>query len=226
MNGKVSEQTACLGHVFKDAKLLATALTHRSAGGQHNERLEYLGDALLGFIIAEALYVRFPDEPEGSLTRIRATLVKRETLARLARDRELGNRLRLGGGELKSGGWRRDSILANALEAVVGAIYLDAGFEACRQCVLRLYHDLLHEISPSSIHKDPKTELQEFLQARQLPLPAYRVVCEEGEAHDRVFTVECRVLGLREAVIAHGRNKRAAEQAAAQLALNQLRANE
>jgi ribonuclease III len=209
----------CLGHEFSDSELLRIALTHRSAGRLNNERLEYLGDAILGFVIAEALFIRFPEASEGSLTRLRASLVKRETLAGLARDINLGEHIQLGSGEKKSGGWRRDSILANAMEAVIGAIYLDAGFEVCRNRILEAYTDLLLQASPDTTTKDPKTTLQEYLQARQLPLPVYRVVDETGEAHDRKFTIECEVHGLPEAVHASGRSKQTAEQAAARQAL-------
>lgn len=217
--------SSCLGHHFNDAGLLKTALTHRSAGPVNNERLEYLGDAILGFVIAEALYQRFPEASEGSLTRLRAALVKRETLARLGRQMELGDSIQLGSGELKSGGWRRDSILANAMEAIIGAIYIDAGIEVCRQRVLELYSGLLNEVSPEKAGKDPKTMLQEYLQARHLPLPIYRIESESGEAHSREFTVECAVDGL-DTIRATGRSKQMAEQAAAERALQRLQTGE
>ena len=203
-------------------ELLQTALTHRSSSHNNNERLEYLGDALLGFIIAEEVYNRFSQAPEGELTRLRASLVKKETLANLAREIELGDHLKLGPGELKSGGWRRDSILANALEAVIGAIYLDSDLDMCRECVLRLYQPLLTDISSDTFDKDPKTQLQEYLQARKQPLPKYDVIAEEGEVHARNFTVECRVTGVEKAIVAQGRSKRSAEQSAAQKALGIL----
>lgn len=214
--------TQYLGHQFRDQELLRIALTHRSAGRVNNERLEYLGDAVLGFVIAEVLYERFPDASEGSLTRLRASLVKRESLAQLAREHDLGEHIQLGIGEKKSGGWRRDSILANAMEAVIGAIYLDAGFNICRDRIRDIYSDMLAGVSPDASGKDPKTSLQEFLQARQLPLPVYRVVDESGEAHARQFTVECDVQGLPGPVHASGRSKQAAEQAAAEQALQAL----
>lgn len=217
--------SGCLGHNFNDARLLKTALTHRSAGSVNNERLEYLGDAILGFVIAEALYQRFPEASEGSLTRLRAALVKRETLARLGRQIELGDLIQLGSGELKSGGWRRDSILANAMEAIIGAIYIDAGIEVCRQRILELYSSLLNEVSPEKAGKDPKTMLQEYLQARHLPLPIYRIESESGEAHSREFTVECAVDGL-DTIRATGRSKQMAEQAAAERALQHLQTSE
>lgn len=214
--------SARLGHPFRNTALLETALTHRSAGGGHNERLEYLGDAILNFVIADALYHALPRAPEGALTRLRATLVKRETLAEIAREIDLGGAIVLGDGERKTGGWRRDSILANTLEALLGAVYLDAGLEACRAAIVRLYAGRLERLPQSAPDKDPKTTLQELLQARRLPLPAYRVVAEEGEAHERVFRVECSVADLPEPVVAEGRSKRNAEQAAATLALERL----
>ncbi len=214
--------TSCLGHEFKNVELLNVALTHRSAGQLNNERLEYLGDAILGFVIAEALYQRFPETSEGGLTRLRATLVKRETLATLGRQADIGNLIQLGSGELKSGGWRRDSILANAMEAIIGAIYLDAGIEVCRQRVLTIYGDLLREVSLDKAGKDSKTMLQEYMQARHLPLPVYRIESESGEAHEREFTVVCEVAALEQTVQARGRSKQIAEQAAAELALHQL----
>lgn len=211
-----------LGYQFKDKSLLDVALTHRSAGNNNNERLEYLGDSLLGFIIAEALFRLHPDAAEGELTRLRATLVKGDTLAGLARKLDLGKYIRLGPGERKSGGWRRRSILANTMEALIGAIYLDAGMQACRKYVLELYDEILQTVSPSTLIKDPKTRLQEFLQSRQLNLPVYTVIGEEGQAHARVFTVECSVPDLSVSVQASGRSKRIAEQNAAQLAIEGL----
>ena len=215
-----------LGHEFGNSQLLERALTHRSAGGHNNERLEFLGDAILDFLIAEALYFRFPQAPEGALTRLRASLVRRETLAVVARERGLGEFVRLGAGEQKSGGWRRDSILSNTLEALIGAVYLDAGMERCREVVLDLFRDHMAGLSSAEAEKDPKTTLQEFLQARRRPLPVYTVIAEEGEAHNRIFRVQCLVGDSGRAVIAEGRSKRSAEQAAAQLALVELAAQE
>lgn len=225
MNGASLPET-CIGHRFNDQQLLTRALTHRSAGNDNNERLEYLGDAVLGFIIAEALFERFPEASEGQLTRLRASLVKRDTLAGLAKQAQLGNHVVLGSGELKSGGWRRDSILANATEAVIGAVYLDAGMDACRRCVLDLYNDLLNAASPAKASKDAKTQLQEYLQARHLPLPSYRIVAESGEAHAREFTVECTISAISAAIEARGKSKQAAEQLAAEQALQQLQGAE
>lgn len=211
-----------INYKFQDQNLLATALTHRSVGKANNERLEYLGDAMLGFIIAEALFLRFPQLPEGHLTRLRASLVRQETLAQLARAIDLGDFLKLGTGEIKSGGWRRDSTLSNALEAIIGAVYLDADVNTCREFILNLYTDLFQALSPDVLNKDPKTELQELLQAKKLALPAYTVIKEEGAAHAKTFTVACRVSGIQESAIAEGSSKRNAEQTAAKTILELL----
>lgn len=200
------------------------ALTHRSSGGMHNERLEFLGDAILGFVIAAEIYRRFPRSDEGQLSRLRASLVNRETLAELAQGLELGEWLALGDGEMKSGGWRRASILANALEALFGAVYLDQGFERGREVVLSIYQRQLEVATPEEVRKDPKTRLQEWLQARQVPIPRYQTVAVLGEPHCQVFRVECRVDTLPEPVIGEGDSRRRAEQAAAELALQQLNA--
>jgi ribonuclease-3 len=204
-----------LGYVFRDATLLARALTHRSHGNQNYERLEFLGDSILGCVIADALYDRFPQLSEGELTRLRATLVRRETLAGLARGLGLGDCLELGSGELKSGGFDRDSILADALEAVFGAVSKDRDFTAARGVVLHLYLPLLNRVDPHSILKDPKTRLQEFLQKQSLETPIYNVLEVKGEAHQQFFVVECRVPGLAEAIRGEGNSRRHAEQAAA-----------
>jgi ribonuclease-3 len=211
-----------LGHPFADSTLLEQALTHRSTGGGHNERLEFLGDALLGLVIADELYRLRPHADEGELSRMRASLVRRETLAELARDLALGDHLRLGPGELKSGGYRRDSVLANGLEAVIGAAYLDGGFAAGRALLLRLYAERLANLPANAPDKDPKTQLQEYLQARGLPLPEYRVTNTSGEDHDRTFTVECLVDGAGEPFGGSGPSRRRAEQAAAARALDGL----
>ena len=219
---QISRLETCLDYHFKNKSFLEEALTHRSIGQVNNERLEYLGDALLGFIIAEALYKLYPDTSEGQLTRLRSVLVKGDTLAELARQLDLGNYIKLGTSELKSGGWRRKSILANAMEALIGAIYLDSSLESCRKIVLTLYQDLLREHTPDNLVKDPKTRLQELLQSRQLPLPEYTIIKEEGEAHQKVFTVRCNIPEVDISVQSDGRSKRNAEQSAAQIALNQL----
>lgn len=218
MNDSVDTNTLS-SYRFQDPSLLDAALTHRSAGKNNNERLEFLGDAILGFVIAEALFERFPHAEEGILTRLRASLVKRETLAGIARGLELGDRLKLGPGERKTGGWRRDSILSNSLEAIIGAVYLDSDLARCRSFVLSLFQDKLEDIQPEEVGKDPKTTLQEFLQERRLSLPTYEVVDEKGEPHHRVFTVRCNVECLNDTVLGQGHSKRNAEQAAARKAL-------
>ncbi|BBL70060.1 ribonuclease III [Methylogaea oryzae] len=207
---------------FHDQRLLQQALTHRSARGANNERLEFLGDSILGFLIAEALYQRFPQADEGVLTRLRAGLVNQSSLAGLARDFDLGDYLVLGAGELKSGGYRLDSVLSDALEAMLGALYLDQGMDACRQWVLRLYADKLAGLSLDSWRKDPKTRLQEWLQARAMALPEYRQLSAEGPPHRRVFTVECRVAACSEPAVASGPSCKNAEQQAAQKILDRL----
>ena len=210
---------------FRDASLLELALTHRSYGKQNNERLEYLGDSILGFLIAEVLFQKYPNQKEGVLTRLRASLVNKQTLAELGRSLELGDYLKLGTGEKKSGGWRRDSILANAIEALIGAIYLDSGMNACRNFVMSLYGSTLTELSLNDLEKDPKTELQEYLQGIKQPLPSYTVISEEGEAHKRTFTIACEIEGVSEKIAATGKSKRVAEQMAARKALEFLQEN-
>lgn len=210
------------GHVFRDPALLAQALTHRSAGAPHNERLEFLGDALVGLIVAEALYLRWPKADEGAMTRARAELVRESALARIARDMDLGARITLGPGEMKSGGHRRDSILSDALEAVVGAIYLDGGFDACRRAVLPWFEPLVAALPAGGIGKDPKTRLQEWLQGRQRPLPSYELVSESGEEHARTFHVRCLLSEPAIEADGSGSSRRAAEQDAAAAVLHQL----
>ncbi|MFT5426501.1 MAG: ribonuclease-3 [Gammaproteobacteria bacterium] len=211
-----------IDYKFEDKALFETALTHRSIGRGNNERLEYLGDAALGFIIADAIFKKFPEATEGELTRLRSSLVKGETLAELARELNLGDFIKLGPGERKSGGWRRDSILANTLEAIIGAVYLDSDMEVCRRCVVSLYKKLLSEISPGNLTKDSKTSLQELLQSRQMELPVYHVLSENGEAHERIFTIECSIKDQDISVQAEGNSKRIAEQVAAEKALSVL----
>lgn len=204
-----------LQYAFRDPQLLARALTHRSRSSQNYERLEFLGDSILNFLIADVLYDRYPQLSEGDLTRLRATLVRRETLASLARGLALGDHLELGGGELKSGGFDRDSILADALEAIFGAVFKDGGLDAARQVVQRLYAPVLDEIDPRAIIKDPKTRLQECLQGRSLPTPQYELLAVSGEPHQQHFEVLCHVPGLSEPVRGEGASRRHAEQAAA-----------
>ncbi|GAA4897296.1 ribonuclease III [Ferrimonas pelagia] len=211
-----------LDYQFKDLNLLKLALTHRSAAGQHNERLEYLGDAVLSMVVAEDLYLRFPKVSEGDMTRMRATLVKGVTLAEIGRELVLSEVIRLGPGELKSGGFRRESILADAVEAIIGAVFLDGGVEQAKQLILGLYKDRLDAIKPGSRQKDPKTRLQEYLQGRKKALPTYTVIAVEGDAHDQTFTVSCQVEDLADAVIGRGGSRRKAEQEAAAQTLELL----
>lgn len=208
-----------LPYRFQDKELLEQALTHRSVGSFNNERLEFLGDGLLNFVIAAELFRLVPEAEEGDLSRLRASLVRRETLAVVAAELELGDALSLGPGEMKSGGHRRHSILADAVEALVGAVYLDAGFHSARELVLTLFAERLRDLPSLDSLKDPKTRLQEYLQSRHLSLPRYRLVGEQGPAHRRSFQVNCQVQGLTEPVSGEGRSLRKAEQAAAERAL-------
>ena len=215
-----------IGHRFADPALLQQALTHRSAGAPHNERLEFLGDALVNLIVAEALYQRWPQADEGALTRARAELVRESALAPIARTLELGARLTLGPGEMKSGGHRRDSILADALEAVVAAIYLDAGFEACRARVLPWFVPAMEALPPAhKVGKDAKTRLQEWLQGRQKPLPVYALLAESGEDHAKTFRVSCSLSQPPLSAEGEAGSRRAAEQLAADEVLRQLKAD-
>jgi ribonuclease-3 len=209
---------ARLGHIFQQPALLRQALTHRSHGGFNNERLEFLGDSVLNCIVAGLLYQQFPALPEGDLSRLRAHLVREATLGELATALDLGSQLLLGEGEMKSGGWRRPSVLADALEAIIGAIYLDGGFGAAQAMVTRLYRDRLADLDPGSLGKDPKTQLQEFLQGRKIALPQYTVLSTAGEAHCQIFRVECSIPALGIASQGEGGSRRAAEQLAAQAA--------
>lgn len=206
-----------LGYRFRNVALLDSALTHRSAGGVNNERLEFLGDAILGLVIAEDLFKRYPEASEGELSRLRANQVRKLTLAELARALDLGEFLRLGPGELKSGGYRRDSILADALEAIFGAVYLDSDFSTCAELIKGLYRERLGALPAEPLAlKDPKTCLQEYLQGRHLDLPDYRVISIRGDAHDQVFEVECRVVAQDLNAHGSGSSRRRAEQQAAQ----------
>lgn len=214
-SGKLQQLMKVIKYQFNDVHLLEESLTHRSKHSNNNERLEYLGDSILGFIVAEQLFIRFPDASEGELSRSRSKLVKGETLASLARRLELGEYLLLGPGELKSGGYRRNSTLADTFEAVMGAIYLDGGLDAVRAFVLRQINELLDSICIDDSLKDPKTLLQEYLQSRKLALPVYSVVSTEGSVHEQVFTVECVVAGLEVRSIGIGSSRRKAEQVAA-----------
>jgi len=221
----VSKLLASIEYQFNDKRLLKLALTHRSAGRDNNERLEFLGDAVLGMVIAEALYKKFPKASEGDLSRLRANLVRGETLAVMAADLQLGDYLTLGPGELKSGGFRRHSILADAFEAVLGAIYLDSDFNTCQEYILNQFSARLKSVSPTTVTKDPKTRLQEYLQSRRVALPNYEIKKTAGEAHAQTFTVECRVKGF-DTVIASESSRRKAEQLAAAKILELIEKND
>ncbi|MDT8449315.1 MAG: ribonuclease III [Wenzhouxiangellaceae bacterium] len=217
---------AGLGYRFRYPELLRLALTHRSRGARNNERLEFLGDAIINFVVADLLYRARPDASEGDLSRLRARLVREHTLAEIARELGLGDRLLLGPGELKSGGFLRESILSDALEAIVGAVFEDGGYEPARALVERLVAARIESLPDAELLKDPKTRLQELLQGRGLALPEYEVVDERGADHDRQFTVVCRVEALAEPVGAIARSRRKAEQAAARLALERIAGQE
>jgi len=214
-----------LGYAFRDPGLLRQALTHRSYGASHNERLEFVGDAVLNCVVAAVLYERFPSLAEGDLSRVRASLVNQETLARVARRISLGGDVMLGEGEQKSGGADRASILADALEAVFGAVFLDAGFDAARKVIADCYGDVLARADPAFLGKDPKTRLQEWLQGRRMAVPDYAVVATTGEAHAQTFEVECRIPAIGVVVAGRGGSRRAAEQAAAQIVLGRIAKN-
>jgi ribonuclease-3 len=210
---------AALGHGFARPDLLRQALTHRSFSSTNNEQLEFLGDSVLDCAIAATLCLRYPGLKEGDLSRLRANLVRQESLAEIALSLELGSYLALGEGELKSGGARRPSILADALEAIIGAIFLDAGFDVARTVVERLYRPAIDRINPENAIKDPKTALQEILQGKHLPLPRYKLLATRGEAHAQEFEVECEVPELTIRSTGIGASRRIAEQQAAERAL-------
>ncbi|KEY91485.1 ribonuclease 3 [Candidatus Photodesmus blepharus] len=222
MNFSVTKLERKIGYQFIDHKLLDLALTHRSFNSKHNERLEFLGDSILSFVIADDLYHRFLKVNEGDMSRMRATLVRGNTLSELGREFDLENYLKLGLGELKSGGLQRDSILADAVEAIIGAVYLDSNIDIVRSIVLGWYQTRLAIIKPGVSQKDPKTRLQEYLQSRRKELPVYIVVDIEGEAHRQYFTVSCNVVGIEKSIIGKGKSRRKAEQVAAKIALEQL----
>ncbi|WP_047541576.1 ribonuclease III [Methylotenera versatilis] len=211
-----------LGYQFKNAALLAQALTHRSFSANNNERLEFLGDGALNFIIANQLYNRFNKLPEGDLSRLRAQLVKESTLCEIAISLNVGESLKLGEGEMKSAGWKRPSILADALEAIVGAVYIDGGHLAAEALVLQLFSEKISQIDPKIIDKDAKSQLQEYLQAKKIALPDYNVVLIEGEAHAQTFKIACNIQALNINTVGEGTSRRNAEQQAAQLALDKI----
>ncbi len=207
---------------FSDPGLLQQALTHRSRSNRNYERLEFLGDSVLGFVVAEDLYYRFPDIPEGRLSRMRSYVVRKETLARIARSMALQDLLQLGEGELKSGGFNRDSILADCLEAVIGAVYLDQGMDAARSFIQRFFEEVLGSLTLDTIYKDSKSRLQEYLQQRGEPVPNYEIVSISGEPHDQTFEVACLVSLAPAPFRGTGSSRRSAEQRAAKVALESL----
>ncbi len=213
-----------LGHTFGNAALLQQALTHRSHSSLHNERLEFLGDSVLNCVVASLLFEKYNKIDEGDLSRLRANLVKQQSLYEIAQRLELSQCLRLGEGELKSGGFRRPSILADTLEALFGAIFLDAGFDAARDVIRAMYVPILQSVDPKTLGKDAKTLLQEYLQGKKIPLPQYNVVATHGAAHNQEFEVECLVPKLDIQVFGTGGSRRAGEQAAAKLALDAVQA--
>ena len=211
-----------LGLSFNDPQLFTAALTHRSAHAKNNERLEFLGDSILGFVIAQKLYDLFPQASEGILSRLRASLVNQSSLADLAREHNLGEYLFLGSGELKSGGFRRDSILSDALEAIMGALYKDQGIEACKSWIEILFSDKLNSLSLDNWQKDPKTQLQEMMQSKKQDLPEYTLVTMSGLAHEQTFKVRCRISNMDFTCIGAGISRKKAEQAAAELMLEHI----
>lgn len=211
-----------IGIQFRDIELLKRALTHRSAANRNNERLEFLGDSVLGYVVANELFDRFPTADEGVLSRLRATLVNQSSLAMIAREMNLGEYLILGSGELKSGGFRRDSILSDALEAIIGAILLDQGVESCRRWVLAILDGPLARLSATEWRKDPKTCLQEIMQSRGLELPVYALLSTDGQPHLQHFRVECRIGLLATPSIGDGSSRKRAEQQAAEVMLDRL----
>lgn len=215
-----------LGYQFKDEALLSIALTHKSYQAKHNERLEFLGDAVLNTSITAYLFEHFPELDEGVLSRVRASLVKGETLAKLAREHALGEHLLLGAGELKSGGFKRASILADAMEAIIGAVYLESGFEQGKAFVVNLYAKRLLPDTILGLDKDPKTALQEYLQSRKLPLPSYQLEKVSGEDHKQVFTVTCELAEFNIKASSSASNRRSAEKAVARLVLEQINHND
>jgi len=223
---QVNKVSQIFDYHFKDERLLILALTHRSMGSNNNERLEFLGDSILGMVISSELFNRFPDEREGVLTRLRSSLVKGETLSEIAAELNLGEYIKLGSGELKSGGYRRASTLADVVEAIIGAIYLDSsadsGIGKVKEIILKIFHSRLNDCEPGGVLKDPKTRLQEHLQSKGLPLPTYDVVSISGKEHQQTFKVSCSIKGFSNHVVATGASRRKAEQAAAEKALDTL----
>lgn len=223
MKRNLDELYRILGYSFHNEELLRQALTHRSVRSRNNERLEFLGDSILNFVIAAHVYERYSEAPEGDLSRIRASLVNKDTLAKLGQKLQLGGFLELGAGELKSGGYRRQSILADAVEAVFGAVYLDSNINRCVKFILEHYDALLSEPVDAKILKDPKTELQEYLQSRQYELPVYEMLEATGKPHAQTFKMGCSVAGMAETTIGIEKSRRKAEQEAARAMLELLK---
>jgi len=221
-NNQINKLLKLLNYQFEEEDLLQDALTHRSASSRNNERMEFLGDSILNFVIAEELFIKYPQYPEGDLSRLRASLVNKDGLALVAQDLKLGDYLRLGSGELKSGGFRRHSILADAVEAIFGAVLMDSNFESCKLLILRLYKEQLHNIPDQAMLKDPKTRLQELLQSRKLPLPVYDVTEIKGKAHQQEFSICCSIEDLNIKTHSHAGSRRKAEQIAAEDAITQV----
>jgi ribonuclease-3 len=222
VNNPLLKLSQRIGYTFSDTSLIELALTHRSCGGKNNERLEFLGDSIVNLVIAEALFLKFPQAKEGKLSRLRARMVKGVTLAELARDFGLGDFLHLGSGEMKSGGHRRESILADTVEAIIGAIYLDSDMLVVKEKVLQWYQSRLDGLSLDDPLKDPKTQLQEYLQGKQLPLPKYDVLGIEGSSHEQLFSIRCTVKDIEHSIVGQGGSRRIAEQEAAAQALKLL----
>ena len=222
MRREQAELVKKLGYTFSDNTFLQNALTHRSVSADNNERLEFLGDSVLNFVIAAELFAIYPSAPEGDLSRLRASLVNKDTLAKLAKALDLGDFVILGSGELKSGGFRRKSILADALEAIFGAVFLDGGFDPCKSLIRRIYEPILGSSMDVDSLKDPKTRLQEFLQSRRLQLPDYSLVEAVGKPHAQTFTIKCIVEAFQLETLGAGSSRRKAEQQAAEHALAKL----
>ena len=222
MNNPLLKLSQRIDYTFRDISLIELALTHRSCGGKNNERLEFLGDSIVNLVIAEALFHKFPEAKEGKLSRLRARMVKGVTLAELARHFGLGDFLHLGSGEMKSGGHRRESILADTVEAIIGAIYLDSDMDTVKNKILQWYRSRLDQLSLDDPIKDPKTRLQEYLQANQQPLPKYDVLSIAGSAHEQLFKISCSVIDIESPIVGQGGSRRIAEQVAAAQALKFL----
>ena len=214
--------TKQIGYSFRNEALLEQALTHRSAASLHNERMEFLGDSVLGLVISTELFSRFPSAREGELSRMRASLVRGETLAEMAKRINLGDFLVLGSGELKSGGFRRESILSDTFEAIIGAIFLDSDFTVIRDLILHWFSERINKCDPKKVNKDPKTRLQEYLQQQGKPLPIYTVTETTGVEHNQLFKVECMIEDIADSVTGEGKSRRKAEQAAAEQILERL----